>query len=119
KAIRGRSSRPHPSKIISYVPGRAAANTDRRPLGTEGRTMGMEQTVTFSVGRPVPWPSVRDLLVSHGFPVEVRMIDGELAFPNEEPPENWRELRLATSEGLVVTARREQDRVVLAGWGNA
>jgi hypothetical protein len=47
------------------------------------------------------------------------MIDGELAFPDEEPPESWRELRLATPEGMVVTARREQDRVVLVVWGNA
>jgi hypothetical protein len=47
------------------------------------------------------------------------MIDGELAFPDEEPPENWRELRLATPEGMVVTARRERDQLVLVVWGNA
>jgi hypothetical protein len=47
------------------------------------------------------------------------MIDGELAFPDEEPAEHWRELRLGMPEGLVVTARREPDRVVLVVWGNA
>lgn len=81
--------------------------------------MGMEQTVTFAAGSLPSWPVVRDLLASHGFPVQVRMIDGALAFPDEEPPENWRELRLGTAEGSIVTVRRESDGVVLAVWGNA
>jgi hypothetical protein len=47
------------------------------------------------------------------------MIDGELAFPDEEPPENWHELRLGTPEGMIVTVRRERDQVVLVVWGNS
>ena len=81
--------------------------------------MGMEQIVTFSGSRPPSWPAARDLLASRGFAVQVRMIDGELAFPDEEPPENWRELRVATREGQIVTVRRESDRVLLIVWGNA
>ena len=82
--------------------------------------MGMEQTVTFPAGSPPSWPAVRDLLASHGVTVSVRMIDGELAFPDEEPPENWRELRIGTAEGMMVTVRREEpNRVVLVVWGNA
>jgi hypothetical protein len=81
--------------------------------------MGMEQAITFAVGGPPPWLAVRQLLVSGGFPVQVRMIDGELAFPDEEPPENWRELRLGTAEGKMVTVRREKDRLLLVIWGNA
>jgi hypothetical protein len=81
--------------------------------------MGMEQTITFPVGSPPSWLVVRDLLVSRGFPVQVRMIDGELAFPDEEPPESWRELRLSSPEGRMVTVRREGDRLVLVVWGNA
>ena len=53
--------------------------------------MGMEHAVTFPAGSPPSWPAARYLLASHGFPVQVRMINGELAFPDEEPPENWRE----------------------------
>lgn len=80
--------------------------------------MGMEQVVMFST-RPVPpWPAVRDLLARHGLPVQVRMIDGELAFPDELPPETWRELRLGATPGMV-TARRDADRVALVIWGNA
>src|SRR5438093_1786060 len=81
--------------------------------------MGMEQTVTFPAGSPPAWPVVRDLLASRGFAVQVRMIDGELAFPDEEPPENWRELRVATPKGMMVTVKREGDRLVLVVWGNA
>ncbi|HLJ96972.1 MAG TPA: hypothetical protein VKU02_27660 [Gemmataceae bacterium] len=81
--------------------------------------MGMEQAVTFTAGSRPTWPAARKLLVSSGFVVQVRMIDGELTVPDEEPPENWRELRLGTAEGRMVTVRGEQDRVVLAIWGNA
>jgi hypothetical protein len=80
--------------------------------------MGMEQAVTFA-GGPVPaWDAVRDLLAARGYPVQTRMIDGELAFPDEVPPEAWRELRVGTPGGMV-TLRREPGRVVCVTWGNA
>jgi hypothetical protein len=80
--------------------------------------MGMEQIVTFPAGSQASWQAARDLLASHGFAFQIRMIDGQLAFPDEVPPENWRELRLATTEAMV-TVRREQNRLVLVVWGNA
>ncbi len=80
--------------------------------------MGMEQTVIFAEGSIPAWPMVRELLNRRGFPVHMRMIDGELAFPEEMPPDLWRELRLGTPQGMV-TVRRQQDRVVLVTWGNA
>jgi hypothetical protein len=61
---------------------------------------------------------VSDLLARRGFGVQLRMIDGELAFPNEMPPVTWRELRIGSPQGMV-TLRREPDRVVLLTWGNA
>jgi hypothetical protein len=80
--------------------------------------MGMEQIVTFPAGNVPAWSAVAELLASHGFPVQVRMIDGQLAFPDETPPDDWRELRLGTPQGMV-TVRREADRVVCVTWGNA
>jgi hypothetical protein len=80
--------------------------------------MGMEQTVALA-GEPAPtFEAVRDLLARHGFAVQMRMIDGQLAFPDEVPPEGWRELRLGTPQGMV-TVRREAGRLVLVTWGNA
>jgi len=80
--------------------------------------MGMEQTVTFA-GSAIPsWEAVGALLSQHGFPVQMRMIDGQLAFPDETPPADWRELRLGTPAGMI-TVRREADRVLLVTWGNA
>jgi hypothetical protein len=79
----------------------------------------MQQIVTLPEGGTVSWPAVRDLLVARGFAVQLRMIDGELAFPHEEPPENWRELRIGTTAGSLVTVKREQDQLVLVVWGNA
>jgi len=80
--------------------------------------MGMDQTVTFTGGKVPSWPAVRDLLAQRGLAVQMRMIDGELAFPDEEPPATWRELRLGTPQGMV-TLRREQDQIVFVIWGNA
>ena len=80
--------------------------------------MGMDQTVTFPGGAVPAWPAVRALLEGHGYPVQTRMIDGELAFPDEAPPEAWHELRLGTPHGMV-TARRGPDHVTLVTWGNA
>ena len=79
--------------------------------------MGMEQTVTFAGAVPA-WAAVQGALAGRGFPVQTRMIDGQPAFPDEAPPEPWRELRVGTPAGMV-TLRREPDRVVLVTWGNA
>jgi hypothetical protein len=80
--------------------------------------MGMDRAVIFA-GWPVPaWDAVRDLLAGRGYTVQTRMIDGELAFPDEAPPETWRELRVGTPGGMV-TLRREPGRVVCVTWGNA
>jgi hypothetical protein len=80
--------------------------------------MGLELSVTFA-GMPAPaWAEVAGLLARHGLAVQMRMIDGELAFPDETPAETWRELRLGTPTGMV-TVRREPDQIQLIVWGNA
>jgi hypothetical protein len=80
--------------------------------------MGMEQTVTFPGGAVPAWAAVQGLLAARGFPVQMRMIDGQPAFPDEAPQEPWRELRVGTPGGMI-TLRREPERVVLVTWGNA
>jgi hypothetical protein len=80
--------------------------------------MGMEQTVVFEPGTVPAWAAVRDLLAAHGFPVQMRMIDGQLAFPDEMPPETWQELRVGTAHGMI-TLRRDRDRIQTVTWGNA
>jgi hypothetical protein len=79
--------------------------------------MGMDQAVTFA--DPIPsWNAVQELLAACGYPVQMRMIDGQLAFPDEAPPETWRELRVGTAQGMV-TVRRDGQRLVFVTWGNA
>jgi hypothetical protein len=80
--------------------------------------MGMEQAVTFSSGLVPAWTAVHELLTSRGYGVQMRMIDGELAFPDERPSEGWRELRVGTPGGMVAV-RREPGRVVCVTFGNA
>jgi hypothetical protein len=78
----------------------------------------MEQTVTFARGTNLFWADLQDWLARRDFPVHVRMIDGELALPDEAPPPSWRELRLGTPQGMV-TLRRNSDQIVAVIWGNA
>jgi hypothetical protein len=80
--------------------------------------MGMELRVVVGEGARPLWPALAELLAEGGFRVQMRMIDGELAFPDESPPEGWRELRLGTPGGMI-TLRREPGAVALVTWGNA
>ncbi len=80
--------------------------------------MGMDQSVIFASKALPSWSAVRALLQQRGLAVQMRMIDGQLAFPDEEPPENWTELRVALPQGMV-TVRRGEDRLVFVTWGNA
>ncbi len=80
--------------------------------------MGMSRTVKFQ-GKPPPgWEQVRTCLANHGFPAQMRMIDGELADPDEMPPEKWHELRLGTKLGMV-SVRRGPDWVEIVTWSSA
>jgi len=80
--------------------------------------MGMDQKVLFAPEKKPTWPQLAQLLASRTLPVELRMIDGELAFPDETPPDTWRELRVGTPAGMI-TLRREPDGITLVIWGNA
>jgi hypothetical protein len=78
----------------------------------------MEHEVTFAPEKAPSWASVLEYLTKLGYLVQTRMIDGELAFPDEAPPETWRELRVGTPGGMV-TLLREEGRIRLVVWGNA
>lgn len=79
--------------------------------------MGMDLTVTFP-GEAPAWPVVQAVLAERGVAVKVQMIDGELAFPDETPSPEWREIRLGAPGGTV-TVRRSPKEVVCVVWGNA
>lgn len=80
--------------------------------------MGMDQKVIFPPEKTPSWPALVEAVAKSGVRLEMRMIDGELAFPDETPPANWRELRVA-SQGGMITLRREPDGISLVIWGNA
>ena len=79
--------------------------------------MGMTHRIT-GLRAGISWPTLRDELAQRGLPAQLRMIDAQLAFPAEEPPENWSELRIGMAAGMV-TIRRETDAVSVVIWGNA
>ena len=80
--------------------------------------MGMDQKVDFPPDKTPSWPTLAGFLAQKKLPLQLRMIDGELAFPDETPPDSWRELRVSAPAGMI-TLRREVDGVTLVIWGNA
>ncbi len=80
--------------------------------------MGMDQKVIFAPEKSPTWRALVELLAQRKLSLQMRMIDGQLAFPDEAPPDAWRELRVGTSAGMI-TLRREADGITLVIWGNA
>jgi hypothetical protein len=107
-----------PFRRAGFIVSRSRRERETINQTQEGTIMGLERVVTFGGGAAPGWERVRELLARSGFPVQTRMIDGQLAFPDEEPSASWAELRVGTPQGMV-TIRREPDRVRLVTWGNA
>lgn len=80
--------------------------------------MGLEHVVHFLNEGSPDLRRVMALLAEHGFPVQVRMADGELTMPDEVPPEGWKEVRLGTPSGMLTLVRRGRELFVVT-WGNA
>ena len=80
--------------------------------------MGMEHVVRFPGEASPDLRRVLALLAEHNFPVQVRMVDGELTMPDEVPPDGWKEVRLGTPAGMVTLVRHGRE-VHVVTWGNA
>jgi hypothetical protein len=80
--------------------------------------MGLDRTIRFQTPETPVWESIRVQLMRVGESGQLRMIDGLPAFPDEDPPENWKELRVGTVAGMV-TIRRGSGVLVCVVWGNA
>jgi hypothetical protein len=79
--------------------------------------MGMERFVEFAGDLP-PWEAIQRQLTANGLTVIMRMIDGLPAFPDESPPDGWREIRISTAGGML-TLRQGSGRIAIVAWGNA
>lgn len=80
--------------------------------------MGLELMVRPAPNAPITWESLRDFLQARQIPLQLRMIDNQLAFPDESPPADWTELRFSSASGMM-TLRRDVDSLRLVIWGNA
>ncbi len=82
--------------------------------------MGLTHAIPLSAAPS--WPTIAATLAAGGMPVGMRLIDGQPAFPDETPPPQWRELRVASTIAgalRMVTIRRVAAGVELVTWGNA
>lgn len=79
--------------------------------------MGMQREISYTGNAPT-WPVIRRKLLELGESPQMRMIDGELALPDDEPSESWKELRLKLIGGMV-TLSRSAGKCQCTTWGNA
>ncbi len=63
------------------------------------------------------WSAIASRLAASGIDVQMRMIDGQLALPDEVPGDDWRELRVSLS-GWMVTIRRDGSALELVSWAD-
>jgi hypothetical protein len=80
--------------------------------------MGMEYTIQFSPAGVPTLARILAVLAEQNFPVQVRMVDGELTLPHEVPPDGWKDVRLGTPSGMVTLVRQGEELAVVT-WGNA
>lgn len=80
--------------------------------------MGQDRRIILEPEKVPSYSAWTARLSARGIAVQLRMIDGELAFPDEIPPENWKELRVSLPAGMI-TLRREPDGIRAITWGNA
>lgn len=78
--------------------------------------MGLELVVERAV--PLSFPSLLERLAALGLAASIVMVDGALAAPGANPPNEWRDVRLRTRAGTVTLARRPGGVAVLV-FGNA
>ncbi len=76
--------------------------------------MGMELEVA---GANWDWQRIRKALDGFNPPGILRMIDGQLSFPEEVPESDWQEIRVGLPSGMV-TLRRSPQGLKLVTWGN-
>jgi hypothetical protein len=80
--------------------------------------MGLERHIHFPGDITPTWEAIHGALPRVGESPVLRMIDGLPAFPDEIPDTGWKELRIATSAGMV-TIRRRPGMLSCVVWGNA
>jgi hypothetical protein len=81
--------------------------------------MGLDRTVRFPHARSPGWDAIRTQLARVMEAPSLRMIDGMPAFPDETPPDDWKELRVGTPAGMVTIRRVSDQHLTCVVWGNA
>lgn len=80
--------------------------------------MGIERTIESDARSGFSWPALVSKLTALGEKPILRMIDGLPAFPDELPAEDWNELRLGLTGGMV-TVRRRPRGFACVTWGTS
>src|SRR5262245_12570740 len=67
--------------------------------------MGVQASFRFPSGSAPSWDAIRSAIATSGESPVVRMIDGMPAFPDEAPPDEWKEIRIGLAGAMVTLLR--------------
>jgi len=81
--------------------------------------MGLQRTIRFPANGGPTWPAIVAAMAERGLPIALRMIDNLPAFPDEVPPEDWKDLRLGFDAGMVTFRRTNATEWSVIIWGNS
>ena len=84
-----------------------------------GAVMGVAREIRFPAGAGPTWPGVVANLAAAGETPILRMIDGQPAFPDETPADDWTEVRVGLAGGMVTLRRVGPGRFTCVTWGAA
>jgi hypothetical protein len=78
--------------------------------------MGLDRRIPIPAGITVSWDGIVTALRAAGESPVIRMIDNMPAFPDETPAENWADVRVGLTGGMV-TIRRNATELTCVCWG--
>ncbi|MGL4420199.1 MAG: hypothetical protein ACRCZF_06015 [Gemmataceae bacterium] len=79
--------------------------------------MGVQREIQ-AIQVPLEWDRLAETLQALGFPMQVRMVDGLPAFPDEVPEPGWKELRVAIGGGMLTLRYATLTTMQVVGWSN-
>ena len=79
--------------------------------------MGVAHSIHLPVERRPAWSALLSAFAQVGETPSIRMIDGLPAFPDEVPADDWKEVRLMFSGGMV-TLRQDGEQLQCVAWGS-
>lgn len=80
--------------------------------------MGVQREITFEPSKPLDFDKLAVTLRQQNEEYRLMMIDNLPAFPDETPADDWQDVRLSLTGGMLTLRKLSPGRIVCIRWGN-